>query len=241
MLWRLQVDPVKRFDTYQVLEHPWISGKAKLPTINLSKSVSMNLKKSGLGQSKMAVDPSGASAEMEEAASAMAALSAAGVVDSATASRCGRAPQGSGSGGGSCDRLLCGWAPAFSASRGAASARTGRAAVVDNLSKVSHFVPCPPAWADTALNRVGFDVGPRRPEDSGLTQSSWSASSRLGPMGPACIASLPPNRTEMTGSVPLLLLPAVVVCWSVCDLYRVSVLSKECLGRARDVVHDPLL
>eukprot|EP00730_Choanoeca_flexa_P015092 TRINITY_DN6842_c0_g1_i2.p1 TRINITY_DN6842_c0_g1~~TRINITY_DN6842_c0_g1_i2.p1 ORF type:complete len:358 (+),score=111.52 TRINITY_DN6842_c0_g1_i2:224-1297(+) len=56
----LQVDPVKRYDTYQVLEHPWVSGKAKLPTLNLSKSVSMNLKKSGLSHSKTQVDESSA-------------------------------------------------------------------------------------------------------------------------------------------------------------------------------------
>lgn len=48
----LQVDPVKRYDTYQVLEHPWISGKTKHSTVNLSKSVSMNLKKSGITQSR---------------------------------------------------------------------------------------------------------------------------------------------------------------------------------------------
>ena len=40
-----QVDPVKRFDTYQVLAHPWVSGKAPISNVNLSKSVSMNLKK----------------------------------------------------------------------------------------------------------------------------------------------------------------------------------------------------
>jgi calcium/calmodulin-dependent protein kinase I len=38
------------------MEHPWISGKVKLPTLNLSKSVSMNLKKSGLSHSKTQVD-----------------------------------------------------------------------------------------------------------------------------------------------------------------------------------------
>lgn len=48
----LVVDPVKRYDTYQVLEHPWITGKASIPTVNLSKSISMNLKMAGLGQSK---------------------------------------------------------------------------------------------------------------------------------------------------------------------------------------------
>ena len=42
----LIVDPVKRYDTYQVLAHPWITGEADVPTINLSKSISMNLKKS---------------------------------------------------------------------------------------------------------------------------------------------------------------------------------------------------
>eukprot|EP00043_Microstomoeca_roanoka_P013660 m.134043 g.134043 ORF g.134043 m.134043 type:complete len:479 (-) comp15814_c1_seq1:495-1931(-) len=48
----LVVDPVKRYDTYQVLEHPWITGKAHIPTVNLSKSISMNLKKVGLSQSR---------------------------------------------------------------------------------------------------------------------------------------------------------------------------------------------
>ncbi len=41
----LQVDPVKRYDTYQVLKHPWIVGEANLSRVNLSKSISMNLKK----------------------------------------------------------------------------------------------------------------------------------------------------------------------------------------------------
>lgn len=41
----LQVDPVTRYDTEQVLEHPWITGKVELPNVNLSKSISMNLKK----------------------------------------------------------------------------------------------------------------------------------------------------------------------------------------------------
>lgn len=59
----LKVDPVKRYDTYQVLEHPWISGKTKLPSINLSTSVSMNLKKSGLGHSRTAMDASSASSK----------------------------------------------------------------------------------------------------------------------------------------------------------------------------------
>ena len=43
----LIVDPVKRFTTYQVLAHPWITGVARLPRVNLSKSISMNLKKRG--------------------------------------------------------------------------------------------------------------------------------------------------------------------------------------------------
>ncbi|EGD72143.1 CAMK/CAMK1 protein kinase [Salpingoeca rosetta] len=46
----LVVDPIKRYDTCQVLQHPWITGKAHIPTVNLSKSISMNLKKTGLGQ-----------------------------------------------------------------------------------------------------------------------------------------------------------------------------------------------
>lgn len=41
----LQVDPVKRYNTQQVLAHPWIAGGASLPKVNLSKSISMNLKK----------------------------------------------------------------------------------------------------------------------------------------------------------------------------------------------------
>jgi len=41
----LQVDPVKRYDTYQVLSHSWITGVADVPTVNLSKSISMNMKK----------------------------------------------------------------------------------------------------------------------------------------------------------------------------------------------------
>lgn len=48
----LVVDPVKRYDTYQILAHPWITGKANIPTVNLSKSISMNLKKTGISQSK---------------------------------------------------------------------------------------------------------------------------------------------------------------------------------------------
>eukprot|EP00055_Hartaetosiga_balthica_P018571 m.134796 g.134796 ORF g.134796 m.134796 type:complete len:414 (+) comp9734_c0_seq1:249-1490(+) len=48
----LTVDPVKRYDTYQVLSHPWITGEANIPHVNLSKSISMNLKKTGLGQGK---------------------------------------------------------------------------------------------------------------------------------------------------------------------------------------------
>eukprot|EP00056_Hartaetosiga_gracilis_P001575 m.45873 g.45873 ORF g.45873 m.45873 type:complete len:433 (+) comp10699_c0_seq4:506-1804(+) len=48
----LTVDPVKRYDTYQVLSHPWITGEANIPNVNLSKSISMNLKKTGLGQVK---------------------------------------------------------------------------------------------------------------------------------------------------------------------------------------------
>ncbi|EDQ84383.1 uncharacterized protein MONBRDRAFT_39303 [Monosiga brevicollis MX1] len=58
----LKVDPIKRYDTYQVLEHPWISGKVKLPTVNLSKSVSMNLKKTGLGHSRPAIETEESSA-----------------------------------------------------------------------------------------------------------------------------------------------------------------------------------
>ncbi len=61
---------MKRFDTYQVLAHPWVSGKAQISSINLSKSVSMNLKK------HMGVDTKGskpnaldAAAEAEEPAS----------------------------------------------------------------------------------------------------------------------------------------------------------------------------
>ena len=40
-----KVDPVKRYNTQQVLAHPWIAGGASLPKVNLSKSISMNLKK----------------------------------------------------------------------------------------------------------------------------------------------------------------------------------------------------
>lgn len=40
----LIVDPAKRLSIDQVLEHPWISGKAVLSNVNLSKSISMNLK-----------------------------------------------------------------------------------------------------------------------------------------------------------------------------------------------------
>lgn len=51
----LQVDPIKRYDTYQVLSHPWITGQAKMSTVNLSKSISMNLKKQGLAGSTKSV------------------------------------------------------------------------------------------------------------------------------------------------------------------------------------------
>jgi hypothetical protein len=36
---------VKRFDTHQILAHPWVSGKANISNVNISKSISMNLKK----------------------------------------------------------------------------------------------------------------------------------------------------------------------------------------------------
>lgn len=45
----LQVDPVKRYNTYMVLQHPWITGEVEVPRLNLSKSISVNLKKTGLG------------------------------------------------------------------------------------------------------------------------------------------------------------------------------------------------
>ncbi len=48
----LQVDPVKRYDTYQILQHPWITGKVELPNVNLSRSISMNLKSFELVGSK---------------------------------------------------------------------------------------------------------------------------------------------------------------------------------------------
>jgi len=49
----LQVDPIKRFDTHQVLAHPWISGEeVKERKVNLSKSVSMNLKQHQLAGSQ---------------------------------------------------------------------------------------------------------------------------------------------------------------------------------------------
>lgn len=41
----LLVDPVARFTTSQILLHPWITGADSLPKVNLSKSISMNLKK----------------------------------------------------------------------------------------------------------------------------------------------------------------------------------------------------
>lgn len=44
----LVVDPVARYTTQQVLQHTWITGAATLPTVNLSKSISMNLKKTVL-------------------------------------------------------------------------------------------------------------------------------------------------------------------------------------------------
>jgi len=40
----LKVDPLQRLDTSQILAHPWITGKDSLPTVNLSKSISKNLK-----------------------------------------------------------------------------------------------------------------------------------------------------------------------------------------------------
>jgi calcium/calmodulin-dependent protein kinase I len=40
----LKVDPFQRLDTEQILAHPWITGKDSLPTVNLSKSISKNLK-----------------------------------------------------------------------------------------------------------------------------------------------------------------------------------------------------
>jgi len=48
----LQVDPVKRYNTYMVLQHPWITGEVEVPRVNLSKSISVNLKKTGLGHVK---------------------------------------------------------------------------------------------------------------------------------------------------------------------------------------------
>lgn len=41
----LHVDPRKRLTTEQVLSHPWITGLEHLPNVNLSKSISKNLKK----------------------------------------------------------------------------------------------------------------------------------------------------------------------------------------------------
>lgn len=73
----LQVDPVKRYNTYQVLEHPWITGEVAVPTVNLSKSISMNLKKTGLGVSRPDEDDSSA-ASSGGAASPVAGPVAAG-------------------------------------------------------------------------------------------------------------------------------------------------------------------
>ncbi len=44
----LTVDPAKRYDAQQVLTHPWITGVADIPQVNLSKSVSLNLSKTVL-------------------------------------------------------------------------------------------------------------------------------------------------------------------------------------------------
>jgi len=41
----LIVDPARRLTTQQVLSHPWITGITDLPNVNLSKSISTNLKK----------------------------------------------------------------------------------------------------------------------------------------------------------------------------------------------------
>jgi len=41
----LEVKPERRLTTQQVLDHPWITGRCDVPQVNLSKSISMNLKK----------------------------------------------------------------------------------------------------------------------------------------------------------------------------------------------------
>eukprot|EP00042_Codosiga_hollandica_P028233 m.146959 g.146959 ORF g.146959 m.146959 type:complete len:356 (-) comp52719_c0_seq2:108-1175(-) len=58
----LVVNPTNRFTTQQILAHPWITGQDKLPRINLSKSISMNLKK------KFSVTGVGAEAGQEASA-----------------------------------------------------------------------------------------------------------------------------------------------------------------------------
>lgn len=52
----LKVNPLERLDTQQILAHPWITGKDTLPTVNLSRSISRNLKVHlGAGKSEGAV------------------------------------------------------------------------------------------------------------------------------------------------------------------------------------------
>lgn len=41
----LKVDPSQRITSYQILSHPWITGEVNIPRVNLSKSISKNLKK----------------------------------------------------------------------------------------------------------------------------------------------------------------------------------------------------
>jgi len=58
----LHVKPGKRLTTQQVLEHPWITGKCDIPQVNLSKSISMNLKKHSMAEANAVLDAGAAAA-----------------------------------------------------------------------------------------------------------------------------------------------------------------------------------
>jgi len=75
----LNIRPEKRLTTEQVLAHPWITGKCEVPSVNLSKSISMNLKKHNIP------NPEGAVAAATQDAAALGPVPVEGVATPASA------------------------------------------------------------------------------------------------------------------------------------------------------------
>ena len=130
----LQVDPVKRYNTYQVLEHPWITGEVDVPTVNLSKSISMNLKKTGLGQSRPDEDDQDDLQEAVAVPDQKVAAAASASHSRPSPPRAAAPPPPSSSSSSRRAHASSAHAPA-TATATASSARTSRAAKVEQYSR----------------------------------------------------------------------------------------------------------